>query len=379
MSRRPRIVVVGASIGGVSTVEALRAEGFDGEIVVLGAEPHAPYSRPPLSKQALLADVEPAAAALLDERGFRALEAELMLGTAATRLDVARRTIHTERGALAFDTAVLATGARARRLPDDDVLALRTLDDAARLRSALHDAARVAIIGAGVLGSEVASAARRLGRETVLISRGTGLRLGGVGGILGRRLETAHRDAGVDLRLGVPVGEVGAHRVTLVDDTVVDADVVVEAIGAVPATDWLTGSGLSLVGGIRCDRAGRAAHGVYAVGDVAAWPDAVTGAPRRIEHQLAAIQQAQAVARHLVRGEISPPVIPFFWTEVHGSWVQVAGRLDAAPLDVVDGDVALGPFVAAATAAGEVTGVVGWDSPRTFTRVRRQLHTAVAA
>jgi NADPH-dependent 2,4-dienoyl-CoA reductase/sulfur reductase-like enzyme len=410
-----RIVVVGASVAGVTTAEALRAEGFDGEVVLIGDEPHAPYARPPLSKQVLDGSWEPARAALRTVAELDALDVELRTGTPATALDTGRQVV-TAGCPVPYDVLVIATGVAPAPLAvpgGEAALRLRTLDDASTLRRAMTGAGSdsgsrsgfrsgsgtasatgpIAVIGAGVLGSELASAARHLGREVVLIGRRDRQAFGTLGTLLSDRLAALHAAHGVQLRTGSAVVRLDAHPdgdgggvdVVLADGTVIASAFVVAAVGGRPRTEWLSGSGLVIDDGVACDAAGRAIHGavpvpgVFAVGDVAAWTDPVSGHPVRVEHQTTAIEQGLAVARTIVHGQSTlpgssaAPPVPYFWSEVHGVRIQAYGTFDdARPLATLDAGAA-GPdsFVAASVDEhGRTTGVVGWAAARAFRAAR---------
>lgn len=418
-----RIVIVGASVAGITCAESLRAEGFAGRITVLGAETEPPYNRPPLSKQVLSGEFGAAETRILPAGNLASIDVELLLGVRATGLDLAGRRLllASDGGAggggvddeLAFDELVIATGVRPRRLHGvrrlPGVHELRTLDDALRLRAELAAAARVVVVGSGILGSEVSVAARKLGADVTLVGRTDMLRLGQVGSRLSARLINLHRAAGVRLRLGAVVTDVvgtdvvGTERVqgvALADGEFLPADVVVTAIGCVPAVDWLTdaalgGGALDLADGVVCDEHGAAAPGVWAIGDVAAWRDPATGVAARAEHQLGAIEQAQAVARLLATGDVSPRPLPFFWSELSGARIQAYGTFaGGGPLVTVAGDDSTGgasigyDSTGGATArfvaesrdpSGIVTGVVGWNMPRDFRSARSRVGTRPAS
>lgn len=369
----PRVVVVGASIGGLTTAETLRQEGFDGEVILVGDEKHAPYTRPPLSKQILAGEWEPHDAAIRAAQEIDQLGIDLRTSCTATGLDVAGRVLHTSTGALAFDELVIATGTEPQRHPlAPSALTLRTMDDALALRDRLRSAARVAVIGPGILGSEIASAARKHGADTMLIGRSGALTFGGVGALLTAQLAELHERHGVELALSAELVGADDHSLEFADGSVERADLVVAMIGGTPRTGWLASSGLDLGDGVVCDSTGRAAEGVWAVGDVAAWRDPFTGTPVRVEHQSNAIEQAVSVALQIARGQGSPRPIPLFWSELHGTRITAYGWFDPAMrLEPFDG-----PTVLASRDADRVHGVVGWNAtPRDF----RPARAAVAA
>jgi len=288
---RSTVVVVGASLAGLRAAEELRAAGFGGRLVVVGAEARQPYDRPPLSKQVLAGEWEADQTALRSQP-YDDLDLDWRLGRRAAALDAAARTLTLADGErLAFDGAVLATGAVARTLPDTPPLAgihlLRTLDDCLALRAELERGPRVVVVGAGFIGAEVAATCRGRGLAVTVLEALPAPMVRGLGPVLGNALGDLHRDHGVDLRLEAGVaGFEGADRVEAVllgDGSRVDADVVVVGIGVRPATDWLDGSGLRVDDGVECDATCQAAPGIVAAGDVARWPSGLyDGASMRL-------------------------------------------------------------------------------------------------
>lgn len=382
MSAPSGVLVVGASAGGLSTVEALRRKGFHGGVTVLGAEPHQPYDRPPLSKQVLSGAWDPDRALLRSADQLLALDAEFVLGDAAVGLDAEARTVHTASGrALRADAIVVATGLRPRTFDGQDGLAgvhvLRTLDDALALRAELVAASRVVVVGDGVLGTEIAATARTLGASVTLAGPQSAPLESQFGSLVAGRLAALHTERGVDLRLGAGVTGLAeqsgrATGVCLATGEVLPADVVVVAFGSAPATDWLTGSGLKVDNGVVCDSSCRAAEGVYAVGDVARWHHDGLGTLLRLENRTNATEQAGHVAAAIL-GEHRPYTpVPYFWTDQFDVKIQVYGVLSAdAEVTVVEGDMGQGRFVARYRRNGTTTGVLGWRMPKQ-TRLRRQ-------
>ncbi|GAA4873761.1 FAD-dependent oxidoreductase [Saccharopolyspora cebuensis] len=299
------VLVVGASAAGLSTVEALRRGGYGGAVTVLGAERHLPYDRPPMSKKVLAGDWEPDRARLRPEDALAALRAEFVLGDPATALDPAARTVRTASGReLRGDAVVLATGVRPRTLPGQSGLGgvhvLRTVEDALALRADLLAGERLVVVGEGVLGAEIAATARGMGATVTMVGPQQAPMAAQIGPLVGRRLAELHAGRGVELRLGTGVDGLTAagervSGVRLSTGEVLPADVVVVAIGAVPATDWLAGSGLDLDDGVVCDAHCRAAPGIYAVGDVARWRHEGLGGLVRLENRTNATEQAAAV------------------------------------------------------------------------------------
>lgn len=378
------MLVVGASAVGLTTVEALRRKGFREPITVLGAEWHPPYDRPPLSKQFLYGEWDEHRTRLRPEAMLSALDAEFVLGDPAVALD--GRTVETGSGRrLAADTIVIATGLTPRRLPGPDlegVHVLRTLDDATTLRTsltALHDNApdgggRVVVVGDGVLGAEVAATARKLGLAVTLAGPQASLLEAQLGPAVGALLGELHSTEGVDLRLGTAVtgltdvdGRVNGVR--LADGEVLPADVVIVALGAVPATDWLEGSGLRVDDGVVCDEYCRAADGIYAAGDVARWQhgDSLV----RLENRTNATEQALCVAANIM-GEQQPyRPVPYFWTDQFTTKIQVHGQ-PSNDLVVAEGNLGQ-RFVAHYREDGRIVGVLGWNAPKQ-TRLHAREH-----
>jgi 3-phenylpropionate/trans-cinnamate dioxygenase ferredoxin reductase subunit len=370
-------------VGGLTTAEALRTEGYDGAITLVGGEAHPPYSRPPLSKQILSGAWTVDRLPLRSAEGLAELGLELLLDTEATGLDRTARLVRTTRGEVPYDAVVLATGASPRRLVPHGsvpgVHVLRSLDDALALRADLGLATRLVVVGGGVLGSEVASVARAGGLDVTIVEGSEQLTFGHLGHRLSARLQRLHADHGVTVRLASPVAGIeGTSRVSgvrLADGSACAADVVVVALGCRPAVDWLEGSGLDLSHGVGCDAGGLAAADVYAVGDVATWLGD-DGQAVRAEHQTNAVEQALVVARRIVTGEVARLAPPYFWSEMHGVRIQALGSF---PGDVpwhLD-ESATGAFLATARQERRLVGVLGWDSPREFRAARLQLMTDV--
>lgn len=378
------IVVVGASLAGLRAAETLRSEGFAGHVTVIGDEAERPYDRPPLSKQVLTGEWDADRVRLAAGREER-LDLTWELGVAAVDLDPAARTVALADGrSLAYDGLVIASGARARRLPGADlagVHALRTLGDALALRAEVHEGTRVVVVGAGFIGAEVAASCRARGAEVVLVEPLASPLARVLGPEIGSVLAELHRDHGVDVRLGVGVDEVlGSANVTgvrLTDGVELAAEVVVVGIGVIPNTGWLERSGLPLDDGVVCDETTQVAPGIVACGDVARWPNSLYGEAMRVEHWEHALDMGAHAARTLLAGDgcgepFAP--VPFFWSDQYDRKVQLAGRIR---LDddhqVVAGSLADRRFCVLYGRAGRVVGALGMNMPGKVIRYRRQI------
>ncbi|KOV67628.1 ferredoxin reductase [Streptomyces sp. MMG1121] len=358
----------------MTAAEALRRAGHKGAITLVGDETEPPYDRPPLSKQLLCGQWGPDRLALRSGPDLAALDLELRLGVAATALDPLARKVTLADGArLSYDTLVVATGARARRLPGTGGVAgvhtLRRLEDALTLRERLRPGRRLVVVGAGFLGTEVAAAARGLGVEVTLVESAAVPLAAAVGEEAGRFVTRLHQDHGVEVRTGAAVtgvlsAEGGVTGVRLADSagtSVVPADDVLVAIGCAPNTEWLADSGLSVRDGLVCDEYCAAAPGVYGVGDVACWYNPLFGTAMRVEHRTNAAEQALAVAGDLVRtGERRPfAPVPYFWSHQYGTRLQAHGHLrghDEAL--VLDGDPTRRRLLVAYRTGDRITGVL---------------------
>lgn len=378
------IGIIGASLAGLSTARALRDEGFDGRIVVVGAETHLPYDRPPLSKEFLAGTSSVDDLALVSEDD-ESLDIEWRLGVRANRLDASRRAaILSDGRELLIDGLVVATGAGPRYLPGaadlDRVHVLRTLDDALALRDSLLSGGRLVVVGAGFIGSEIASTARGLGMDVVVVEAAPVPLAGAVGAQMGSLLAALHLDHGVRLITGVGVDRlVGDRRVTavqLADGQVLPADVVVVGIGCSPATGWLDGSGINVDQGVLCDeRCATNIPGVIAVGDVARAVHPFLGRRMRTEHWANATEHAVVAAATLLgRTRSDVPKPPYFWSDQYGIRIQFAGHTEPGDLvDIVDGRVDERCFTATYSRGDHQVAVLAVNQPRLFGRLRRQL------
>jgi len=378
------VAVVGASLAGLRFVEALRREGFEGRITVVGAEDELPYDRPPLSKQFLTDDWDEEKLALA-RNGVEQLDAEWKLGVAATALDPNKTLVTLADGSsVEADAVVLATGTRARKLPFGQdlagVLELRNLDDARALRAAIAEGPRVVVVGAGFIGMEVAASCRKKGLEVTIVEPLPAPLIRGLGPVLGERVARTHREEGVQFRLGVGVegleGEGRVSGVRLAGGETVPAELVIVGVGAVPATEWLEGAGLEIDNGVLCDATGSTGREhVYALGDCARWENARYPERPRFEHWTSAVEQSDVVAKRIVHGEAEPfAPIPYVWSDQFHLRVAIAGEVqEGDEMHVCLGDIEDDQFLALFGRDGRLTGAVGFKRPRQLNGMRRKM------
>ncbi|MGW5160182.1 NAD(P)/FAD-dependent oxidoreductase [Nonomuraea wenchangensis] len=314
------VVVVGAGLAGVRTVEALRGRGFGGRITLVGRERHRPYDRPPLTKSVLLGESD----TTFVDADLAALRVAFRPGVSATVLRPGA--VETTEGELRYDGLVIATGADPVLLPGDGPQhVLRTLDDAHELRAALVPGARVVVAGAGWVGAEVATAARRAGCAVTVVEAGPAPLAAAVGEEIGARTERWYD--GIDLRLGAMVHSVEEGGVELVGGEFVDAHVVVAGIGVRPAVQWLADADLDLHNGVVVDEHLRASlPGTVAVGDCAAWWSRRFQDRLRVEHWDTALNAPEVAAASLLGEDAVYDPVPYFWSEQFGHMVQYAGH-----------------------------------------------------
>jgi NADPH-dependent 2,4-dienoyl-CoA reductase/sulfur reductase-like enzyme len=301
------VVIVGGSLAGLRAAEGLRSGGFEGTITLIGAEPHVPYDRPPLSKRLLSGEWEPDRIALRKPDDIGSIDVDWRLGVAAEGLDLEeQRVVLADGERVSFDGLVLATGAAVRRLPGQDehrhVTVLRTVDDAIDLRERIVDGGRrVVVVGAGFIGLEVAATARTLGNEVLVVEGASAPLSRAFGPEMGAAVAAFHADHGVEIRCDVQVEGFVDGAVVVDGGRHEPADVVVVGIGVAPATGWLDGAGLRIDDGIVCGADLNVGHpGVYAAGDVARWHHPLYDEPIRIEHWTNAAEQGAHAAANLL-------------------------------------------------------------------------------
>ncbi|SEB32700.1 Reductase C-terminal [Amycolatopsis tolypomycina] len=372
-----RIVIAGAGLAGLRAAERLRELGFDGEVVVLGAEPDIAYHRPALSKQLLTGAVSRADTLLADPLE---VDAEWRFDTPVTALSPNRQVVHLRGEELHYDGLIIATGVEPRRMPGAPhghprVVVVRTLADTIALQRALaSNPGPVAVIGDGFIGCEVASSLREMNREVVLFGRARSLLADVLGPDIGDWLTALHTARGVRLELGTTIRRwrpAPTHvGLEFADGRALDVACVVVAVGSVPAVSWLRGAKLPLDDGVVC---GPTCHVVgsstiVAAGDVARWPNLrFDPTPTREEHWLNAVEMSRAAAENLLAGPQGSPAytpVPRYWSEQHGVRIQVAGRPSLATDTVllespVPGTRPITGFVR----QGRLVGLIGLDSP----------------
>ncbi len=378
-----RVVVAGAGMAGVQTAVALREQGFTGTVSLIGAEPHQPYDRPPLSKAVLLGKAEGSAF----DVDFEALGIELRLGCEVRGLRPGDHELDTEDGPVPYDVLVVATGAEPIRLPGAEgvpgVHLLRTLDDAERLRPVLAARRDIVVVGAGWIGAEFATAAREAGCAVTVVEAAERPLAGALPAEVAAPMARWYADAGAVLRTHAHVERVEPGTVVLDDGSRLPADAVVVGIGARPATAWLAGSGIELGthGEIVADEHLRASvPDVYAVGDCASFPSGRYGERLLVHHWDNALQGPRTVAVNIVgraSGE-TPAVydpVPYFWSEQFGRFVQYAGHHAAADTTLWRGDPA-GPAWTVCWLRGDrLVALLAVGRPRDLAQGRRLIES----
>ncbi|MEV4070487.1 FAD-dependent oxidoreductase [Nonomuraea fuscirosea] len=359
------VVVVGAGLAGLRTVEALRGRGFGGRITLMGEERHRPYDRPPLSKAVLKGDADTS----FVDTDLDALQVDFWPGVSAKSLRAG--VVETTEGEIGYDGLVIATGAEPIRLPGDGLQhVLRTLDDAHELRAVLVPGARVAIIGAGWIGAEVATAARRAGCEVTVIESAPAPLTTAVGAEIGARTVPWYN--GIDLRLGAMVDAVDEGGVRLVGGEFVEAHVVVTGIGVRPAVGWLADADIDLHNGVVTDEHLRASlPGTVAVGDCAAWWSRRWGTRLRVEHWDTALNAPDVAAATLLGEEAVYDPVPYFWSEQFGHMIQYAGHHPAGERLVHRGEPEGKWSAVWLTADDTLAAVLAVDRPRDLVQGRR--------
>jgi 3-phenylpropionate/trans-cinnamate dioxygenase ferredoxin reductase component len=380
LTRTDGIVIAGGGLAGQRCAETLRRSGYAGPIRVVCSEPRRPYDRPPLSKELLAGTVDDDALPYRSGDWYAEQSVDLLLGTAATRLDAVERRVRLCDGSsLRYERLLICTGGRPRTLPMlagyDNVSVLRTFDDALMLREVLASRPRLAVIGAGFIGLEIAATARRLGVDVTLVEAASAPLVGVLGAELGAWFAQLHRAEGVELRTGVTVDRVIANgaisAMRLSDGSVLEVDHVVVGTGIEADIGWLAGTALDAPGGVPVDTHGRTAiGGVFAAGDAAATFDQSCGAYVPGSHWEAAGRQGARAARVMLGldpGRVAPTS---FWTDQYGLRIQFLGRARPSDSIEIDGDPEHRNFAATFYRAGRAVAVLLVDRPRRLPAAR---------
>ncbi|MET9360988.1 FAD-dependent oxidoreductase [Streptomyces sp. NPDC006632] len=378
-SEARHVVVVGAGMAGVQTAVALREQGFTGAITLIGAEPHQPYDRPPLSKAVLLGKAESSAF----EVDFDALGVDLRLGLEVTGVRPAEHRVVTEAGEVAYDTLVIATGAEPLTLPGSrgvpGVHLLRTLDDARRLRPVLDQRHRIVVVGAGWIGAEFATAARDAGCEVTVVEAADRPLAGVLPAQVAAPMADWYAESGAELLTGARVEAVVPGEVRLADGRALPADAVVIGIGARPSTGWLTGSDIALgpEGAITADaRLRTSLPDVYAVGDCVSFPSARFGERLLVHHWDNALQGPRTVAADIVGEDPTDyDPVPYFWSEQFGRFVQYAGHHAGADQLIHRGDPSTTPWSVCWLRGGALVAVLAVGRPRDVAQGRKLIES----
>lgn len=346
-----RVLIVGAGQAGAEMALALRQHQFDGAIVMVGAEAHLPYARPPLSKEFLIESLPAERLPFRSSHAYEKAGVELILGQAARRLDVVAKTLRLANGDVAsYDVCILATGAGARKLPISgadlaNIAVLRSIDDCRALRTGIVAGKRLVVIGAGYLGLEVAASARKRGADVTVIEAQPRILARSTSTTIAEAIAKRHAEAGVRLVLSMGVagflGEAGAvSGVRLSDGSVIDADFVLVAVGSYPEMGLAQAAGIACANGILVDEDCRtSAPAVFAIGDCAAWNRGGGAGPQRLESVQSAVQGARRAAAAIAGTAVPAAKPPYFWSNQFEFKLQIVG---AAPAGLHTRDVLVG-------------------------------------
>jgi NADPH-dependent 2,4-dienoyl-CoA reductase/sulfur reductase-like enzyme len=386
------VLIVGASVAGIGAANELRRCGFSGKITLVDAQRHLPYDRPPLSKAFLLGQSASSDLQFHDRDHYVRAGIDLVLGKIVEGLDTGRRALLLGSGEqLAADRIIIATGARARPFPAARCSAaihlLRDLHDADALRAEFQRGGRLAVIGGGFIGAEVASSASALGLDVVIVEAARLPFERVLGDQIAERVAALHAQAGIELLCGATVDYIedagGRRRLLLTNGRRLEADIVVAGLGALPNVEWLASSGLKLANGIVCDEQGRTdAPGIFAAGDAAAWFNSLTGCYERHEHWTAAREQSRIVAQ-AIAGEVTTcwaAFVLYFWSDLHGVRLQLLGSAEEADqIRIVHEDRDRRSFVAEYHKGAALIGVVGCNAAAKTMRYMAQLARGLPA
>ncbi|HET7510990.1 MAG TPA: FAD-dependent oxidoreductase [Solirubrobacterales bacterium] len=384
----PGVVIVGGGLAAQRCAETLRRRGYEAPVRIVCDETEAPYDRPPLSKAVLAGSAEEETTAFRPADWYAEQEVELLLGAPAERLEpAAHRVVLAGGEELAYGKLLIATGGAPRGLPFlegyENVHYLRTLADARRLRGQLRQGARLAIVGAGFIGQEVAATAKSLGAEVTIVEALEVPLAPILGAELGRWFADLHLEEGVRLLTGAMLERAEGHgrveRLLLADGTAIECDVVLVGIGTVPATGWLEGSGLS-GNGVEVDSHGRTGvPDVFAAGDASIPFDHRFGFYARTEHWDAAAWQGAAVAKAILGEEPGPPPLPSFWSDQYGVRIQSVGHPQHGEQVLVEGDPAERDFEAVFIRDERPVAGLTVGRPRAIPALRKQIEAGHSA
>jgi len=373
------LLIVGAGLGAFRVAEQLRRRGYCAKITILGAEPHRPYDRPPLSKGMLRGEIQSSEFPGTDE-----LDVDWVLGSRAVSLDIGGNCVVADDGkSYGYSMLVLAPGGRARTLPHlgagPGLHVLRTIEDAIALRASIQPDRRLIIIGAGFIGCEIAASARQMGASVDLVEALPAPLARVLGTQAGSKVSALHKHHGVRLHMGEMVAEILRNHegvlsgVGFKNGTKIEGSDVVIGVGMVPEIEWLAGSGIALQDGIVCDSGGRTnVPNVFALGDAAQWWHELASENRRVEHWTTTTDQAAAIAANIAQDPADPPVrltaAPYFWSDQYDTKIQGIGFID--PSDEIDELTIRGRSVLLYSREGVVRGVVGFSIPGAVMRTK---------
>jgi NADPH-dependent 2,4-dienoyl-CoA reductase/sulfur reductase-like enzyme len=374
------VVIIGAGAAGYAVAEGLHQGGYEGQLTIVGEETDEPYDRPPLSKEILSGAWDVPRAELIAHRRIAPMQPTIVAGVGAESVDADAHTVLlTDGKTLEYDAVVIATGITPRSLPHPEapnIRVLRTLQDSLALRGLIADKdARLVVVGAGFLGLEVAATSRGLGADVTVVEPVPGPPLASrIGEVAATRLGAVHASHGVTIHTGVGVETITETGVVRTDGEHHDADVILIAVGSVPTTQWLAGSGVPVDNGVTCDEYCHAGNDVWAAGDVASWVHAGYGQRMRLEHRTNAQEMGHAVAKNILGANEPFTPIPYFWTDQYDTRVQLAGVIPRdAEVALVEGDADGDQFVQTYSVKGQVAGVLAWRAPRLLAQYRREL------
>lgn len=386
MSDIEKLVIVGSSLAGLRAAEGARAAGYDGKIVIVGEENAFPYDRPALSKQCLIDGEQ--IPSLREIADVDSLNVEWVVGRAATGLDTANREVLIGEDKISYDSLVIATGAAPRSLPNmpaaEGIYTLRNDIDVASLRQGLLEGKKLTIIGAGIIGAEIATAARKLDCEVTIVEATDYPLERALGRHMGLELSKLHDQNDTDLRCGVTMQniEVAGGRIVAVelnDGSKIETDMLLISIGVVPNTAWLQGSGIEMArdGSILCDEYLRTTvEGIFAAGDVITWPNGQTGLTGRLETWTSANEQGAVAGGNavLTADEAQPYLtVPYFWSDWYGRRIQFVGVATEEPPVVVHGELGSEKYIALFKKDDQLVGALAINEPAKIMKERRRI------